>query len=112
MQIIINGRHFEVTDLIRSNTAEKVEALFAYYPTLKVSSVRVNMEISKNRQAKVGICAAVKRHEMVAEGNAADLYKAIDEALDHLKVQIDKLVDKYKHPAATPPIREFAGDEA
>ena len=52
MQIIINGRHFEVTELIRNNTAEKIEALFSYYPTLKVSSVRVTMEIEKNHQAK------------------------------------------------------------
>ena len=26
MQIIVTGRHFEVTDLIRSNTADKIEA--------------------------------------------------------------------------------------
>ena len=28
MQIIINGRNFEVTELIRSNTEAQVEALF------------------------------------------------------------------------------------
>ena len=112
MQIIINGRHFEVTELIRSNTAEKVEALFTYYPTLKVSSVRVTMEIDKNRQAKVQICAAVKKHEMVAEATSKDdLYKAIDQALERLKSQLDTYVDKYKHPAVpTPPAREVAGD--
>ena len=109
MQIIINGRHFEVTELIRANTTAQVEALFTYYPTLKVSSVRVSMEIGKNHQAKVGICAAVKKQQMVAEGTALDLYKAIDEALDHLKAQLDKYVDKYKHPAVpTPPAREVA----
>lgn len=113
MQIIINGRHFEVTELIRSNTEAKVEALFTYYPTLKVSSVRVTMEIEKNHQAKVGICAAVKKQQMVSEGAALDLYKAIDEAIDHLKVQLDKYVDKYKHPAeATPPARELCVTEA
>ena len=109
MQIIINGRHFEVTELIRNNTAAKVEALFTHYPTLKVSSVRVTMEIGKNHQAKVGICAAVKKQPMVSEGTALDLYKAIDIALDHLKSQLDKYVDKYKHPGeTTPPIRELA----
>ena len=113
MQIIINGRHFEVTELIRSNTAEKVEALFTYYPTLKVSSVRVTMEIGKNHQAKVGICAAVKKQPMVSEGIADDLYKAIDVAADHLKVQLDRYVDKYKHPAvATPPVRDIVSAEA
>ncbi|MBE6380989.1 MAG: ribosome-associated translation inhibitor RaiA [Lentisphaerae bacterium] len=113
MQIIVTGRHFEVTDLIRSNTADKIEALFTYYPTLKVSSVRVTMEIEKNHQAKVSICAAVKKQQMVSEGAALDLYKAIDEAVDHLKVQLDKYVDKYKHPAeATPPVREVAVADA
>ena len=108
MQIIITGRHFEVTELIRSNTEAKIEALFTYYPTLKVSSVRVTMEIEKNHQAKVGICAAVKKQQMVSEGAALDLYKAIDEAVDHLKSQLDKYVDKYKHPAeATPPARDL-----
>ncbi|MBE6366944.1 MAG: ribosome-associated translation inhibitor RaiA [Lentisphaerae bacterium] len=111
MQIIVNGRHFQVTDLIRSNTEAKIEALFNYYPTLKVSSVRVTMEIEKNHQAKVGICAAVKKQQMVAEGAALDLYKAIDEAVDHLKVQLDKYVDKYKHPAeATPPARDLSAE--
>ena len=108
MQIIVNGRHFEVTDLIRSNTEAEIEALFTHYPTLKVSSVRVNMEIGKNHQAKVGICAAVKNHQVVSEGEALDLYKAIDEAVEHLKAQLDKYVDKYKHPGEpTPPAREF-----
>jgi ribosomal subunit interface protein len=109
MQIIITGRHFEVTDLIRSNTSDKIEALFTYYPTLKVSSVRVVMEIGKNHQAKVSICAGVKKQQMISEGAALDLYKAIDEAIDHLKSQLDKYVDKYKHPGeTTPPIRELA----
>ena len=113
MQIIINGRHFEVTNLIRSNTAEKIEALFAYYPNLKVSTVRVTMEITRNHHAKVGIWAAVKKQQMVSEGAALDLYKAIDEAVDHLKVQLDRYVDKYKHPAvATPPVREVVAAEA
>ena len=113
MQIIVNGRHFEVTELIRSNTTEKVESLFTYYPNLKVSSVRVTMEIGKNHQAKVGICAAVKKQPMVAEAVALDLYKAIDIAVDHLKSQLDRYVDKYEHPAvATPPVREVAGAEA
>ena len=113
MQIIINGRHFEVTELIRSNTADKIEALFTYYPTLKVSSVRVTMEIAKNHQAKVGICAAVKKQQMVAESTALDLYKAIDIAVEHLKTQLDKYVDKYKHPGeVTPPVRELAAAEA
>ena len=109
MQIIITGRHFEVTDLIRSNTSDKIEALFTYYPTLKVSSVRVVMKIGKNHQAKVSICAGVKKQQMISEGAALDLYKAIDEAIDHLKSQLDKYVDKYKHPGeTTPPIRELA----
>ena len=113
MQIIINGRHFEVTELIRNNTAAKVEALFTHYPTLKVSSVRVTMEIGKNHQAKVGIWAAVKKQQMISEGTALDLYKAIDEAIDHLKVQLDRYVDKYKHPAvATPPVRDIVSAEA
>lgn len=113
MQIIINGRHFEVTELIRSNTAGKIEALFAYYPNLKVSTVRVTMEIGKNHQAKVGIWAAVKKQSMVSEGAALDLYKAIDEAVEHLKVQLDRYVDKYKHPAtATPPVRDIVAADA
>lgn len=113
MQIIINGRHFEVTELIRSNTAEKIEALFTYYPNLKVSTVRVTLEIGKNHQAKVGIWAAVKKQQMVSEGAALDLYKAIDEAVEHLKVQLDRYVDKYKHPGVTtPPVRDIVTAEA
>ena len=41
-----------------------------------------------------------------------DLNKAIDEAVEHLKTQLDKYVDKYKHPGeATPPVREVAVGE-
>ena len=113
MQIIITGRHFEVTDLIRSNAAAKIESLFTHYPTLKVSSVRLTMEIGKNHQAKVNIWAAVKKLQILAEGTALDLYKALDTAADHLKTQLDKYTDKYKHPAeATPPVREVAVLEA
>ncbi len=112
MQIIITGRHFEVTELIRKNTSEKIEALLEYYPTLKVSSVRVTMEIEKNHQAKVGIWAAVKKLQIIAEGNGLDLYKAIDAAIERVKTQLDRYVDKYKRPEPTPPTREISQPEA
>lgn len=108
MQIIINGRHFEVTELIRKTATEKVEALFAHYPTLKVSSVRVTMEINKSRQAHVGVTAAVKKQMLLAEGLEGDLYTAIDTAFAHLKTQLDRYTDKYKRPEPTPPVREIA----
>jgi len=108
MQIIINGRHFEVTDLIRKTTTEKIEALFAHYPTLKVSSVRVTMEISKNHQGKVNVTAAVKKQLLLAEGIELDLYQAIDTAFARLKTQLDRYTDKYKRPEATPPVRDIA----
>ena len=45
--------------------------------------------------------------------DAIELTKAIDIAVDHLKSQLDRYVDKYKHPAAaTPPIREIVSAEA
>lgn len=109
MQIIVTGRHFEVTNLIRSNAAEKIEALFAHYPTLKVSSVRATMEIDKNRRARVSVTAALKKQILQAEAGELDLYTAMDAAFAKLKNQLDRYVDKYKRPEATPPVRDIAG---
>ena len=108
MQIFVTGRHFEVTNLIRANAESKAAALFDRYPTLKVSSVRITMELDKNRRAKVNVFAALKKQLLSAEARELDLYTAMDSAFAKLQSQLEHYVDKYKRPEATPPVRDIA----
>ena len=48
MQILITGRHIEITEDLQKRLESRIEAIFAD-TTLKVSSVRVVLDLEKSR---------------------------------------------------------------
>jgi ribosomal subunit interface protein len=92
MQVIISGRHFDVTPEMKTRIENDVRAIFEG-KTLKVTSVRVVLELEKFR-FKVEFIAAMKHHDIEAAAETYDINEAIDSALHKFEVQVAKYLDK------------------
>lgn len=101
MNIMITGRHIEVTEAIRNHVAMRVEAVLADTATLKVSSVRVILDY-EHKQGAVEILVSMKNHEVIGTARDHDMYKAIDLAADRLATQITRHIKRVKDHRAAP----------
>ena len=84
MLINVTGRQFEITDAIRSRTAEALAGVDV--PALKVTSVNAVMSREKNRFL-VSLVLNCKYHTIKAEVADFDLYRALDAAAAKLETQ-------------------------
>ena len=110
MQIIISGRHFDVTPEMKTRIENDVTAIFAGKP-LKVTSVRVILELEKTRY-KVEFIAALKGHDIEATAETYDIHEAIDSALHKFEVQVSRYLDKKQDHHRGIDINDFLVEEA
>lgn len=99
MKIMITSRHFDLTNAIRDYVQGQIEAQLP--EILKISSVRVVMDLEKNRFLS-DIQITVKLHDFAASAEDFDLYKSFDAALAKIIAQHDKLLDKVREHQHTP----------
>jgi ribosomal subunit interface protein len=62
-------------------------------PNLKITSVRVVLDVEKNR-CKAEIIVNMKNHDLEAVTETLDMYQAIDQSIEKIDSQIRKLLDK------------------
>jgi putative sigma-54 modulation protein len=93
MNLNITGHHVEVTDAIRSYTAEKLDRVIRHFDN--VTSVNVILSVDKLKQ-KADATVHVRGKDIHVESIDADLYAAIDALVDKL----DRQVQKYKEKSA------------
>lgn len=90
MQIIITGRHLEVTNALREYVTTKIEKLEKY---LSIVEVHVILSVEKYRHlAEVTIQA--KRTTLHGQEETGDMYQAIDVVIDKIEKQIKKRKEK------------------
>ena len=95
MQINITGRHTTVTDSLRQHAEDKIGKLEKYSDAIE--DVRLVLNVEDHRQSAECIFN-VKRHgRLVSEGEADDLYTAIDMAADRMERQLKKQKGKAQH---------------
>lgn len=94
MNIIVAGRHLEVTDALRARATEKVGRLARQLPRVQKAQVWLRVEAypGRNQVAEVTLWA----DGVILRGEAAsrDLYASIDLAVDTLERQISKFRSK------------------
>ncbi len=95
MNIIITGRHLELTEPIRKHAQTQLADFFADKANLKVSSIRVIMEY-EHLLGKVEILVSMKNHEVLSRAEDHDLYKAIDLAVERMTVQVTRHLTKVR----------------
>ena len=97
MEIIISGRHLDLTDQMRGHVEERVRKIVDEYP--KFTSARVVLELERNWHL-VEIQLHAKHLDLVAKGRTTDMYASVDEAAEKLEKQLRKYLDKVQahHP--------------
>ncbi|MGE5894693.1 MAG: ribosome hibernation-promoting factor, HPF/YfiA family [bacterium] len=93
MNIIINGKHLDITPAIRNYSEEKVKKFERFVPN--ISEAVVTLSVEKYRH-KAEVLLRVNGIMIQAESITQEIYSAIDEVTEKLERQIKKYKDKLK----------------
>ena len=92
MNLVVAGRHVDVTEAMKNYARQKVEKLSKYFNRL--SSVKVTMDIEAGKHSVEIVATAVKGATLVAHHKDDDMYAAIDLATAKLERQLKRLKEK------------------
>lgn len=95
MEIIVSGRHFEISESLKKYVEDAVNNAFADMP-LKMTSARVVLDVQKKR-TKAEILVNMKGHSVEADVETFEMYNAIDEAVVKAATQARKHLEKHQH---------------
>ncbi|MFA6717352.1 MAG: ribosome-associated translation inhibitor RaiA [Victivallales bacterium] len=93
MQIIIAGRHFTVSEALKSEINERLEGILSNI-RLKISTVRVILDIEHANRCKAEVVVSLKNSIIEADVTTRDMYEAIDTVMDKIAIQVRKYLDK------------------
>ena len=108
MEVVVTGRHCEVSDRFRSQVEEKLTRVEKYDHRI----IRVDVEVSKepnprlaDQSTRVEITMRSKGPVIRAEAAAEDKLTALDKAVERLESQLRKAADRRRvhHGTRTPP---------
>ena len=97
MEVVVTGRHCEVSDRFREHVSEKLTRLEKH--DHRIMGVQVEVELEKNprqhdRSTKVELTAFSKGPVIRAEAAAEDKMGALDLALDKMQAQMRRAADR------------------
>jgi len=93
MQIVITGRHLEVTEPIKRYVEERIARFEAYaYDVLKV---HVILSVEKFRHI-VEVTLWTKHHNITSKDETHDIYTSVDGAVNKVENQLIRYHDKLK----------------
>ncbi len=101
--VIISGRHFDVSDDLKETIRAKTDRIAGEYN--KLTTARIVMSVEKFRQ-KVEIQLEGKNLDLHAEAETNDMYASIDEAFDRIEVQLRKRLDRMQDHHVDKPVPE------
>jgi putative sigma-54 modulation protein len=91
MNVIINGRHLEITPALRSYAEEKIGRFDKYLSNITEAVVTLSVEKYTHRAE---VLLKVNGVQIQAEGNTGEVYSAIDEVVEKLEKQVVKHKEK------------------
>ncbi len=83
MEIVVTGRHMDITDPIRTYATEKVSKLPRYFD--RITSIEVIAHKTDHHHEMEIIVHAEKTDPFICKTSGDDLYACIDEAVDKLE---------------------------
>jgi putative sigma-54 modulation protein len=96
VNIIVTGRHLDVTPAIRTHAEEKVGKLTKYYDLIQEIEVILDGSESKTKKAEI-IINAEHNGLFVASTAGDDLYGCIDQTCHKLERQLTEHKDRYRN---------------
>ncbi len=109
MQVIISSRNCSVSDALKAQIENKLSTVLDR-PNLKITSVRVMLDIEKERNI-VDISVNLKNHQFEAKAETKDMYESIDAAVTKIDTQIVRLIDKVQDHGNKKPLRDVVTEE-
>jgi len=118
MNIIINGRHMDITPAIRQYSEEKLKRFEKYVKNISEAVVTLSVEKYRHRAE---VLMRVNGVNIQAESVTGEIYASIDEVVEKLERQIKKHKDKLtsrrkgsknEQPAVADTAAEFTPDRA
>ena len=95
MEIIVSGKHLDITDPIRAYAQEKAGKLTKYYG--QIQSIEVIADKSQGTQFEIEMIVHVDRHDpFIATSHGEDLYATIDQTQHKLERQLTDHKEKVK----------------
>ena len=108
MEVVVTGRHCEITDRYRSHVEDKLSKLEKH--DHRIIRVNVEVECEKNprqpdRAVRLQLTALSKGPVIRAEAQAADKMAALDLAVDKMATQMRRAADRRRvHRGAKTPV--------
>lgn len=93
MNIIVNGRHLEITQALKSYSEDKIGRFEKYLSN--ISEAVVTLSVEKYRH-KAEVLLKVNGSMIQAESVTGEIYSAIDEVVEKLEKQVVKYKEKLK----------------
>ena len=124
MEIVVKGRHIEVSDRFREHVFDKLSRLERYDHRSQRVDVEVTIEKNPRQSdnaAKIELTLHSRGPVVRAEATAPDKLAALDRALDKLEARLRKSADRRRihhghhnpmslHEAAAQPLEEINGN--
>jgi ribosome hibernation promoting factor len=92
MNIIVSGRHLEITPALKNYAEEKLKKFERYLSD--ISEAVVTLSIEKKYRHKAEVLIKVNGYLIQAEGVTGEIYSSIDEVSDKLERQVKKYKEK------------------
>lgn len=106
MQIIIAGRHFTVTEALKTDINARIEGILNSVH-LKVSTARVILEIEHTNQCTAEVVINLKNSVIEADVMTRDMYESIDTVMNKIEIQVRKYLDKKQHHHGETSLRDL-----
>ncbi len=91
MNIIVNGRHLEITEALRNYALEKIGKFDKYLSNINEAVVTLSVEKYRH---KAEVLLKVNGVMIQAEGTTGEVYSAIDGVVEKLEKQVLKYKEK------------------
>ena len=107
MDVVVRGRHTEITDRFRAHTKDKL----AKIAKLDSRCSRIDVEVSEehnprlaDQRCRIELSCHSRGPALRAEASAADAYAALDLAMTKLETQLRRAADRRRvhHGSRTP----------
>jgi len=110
MELIISGRHLEISDEIKQYVQERIDHIIK--GQYKLTTTRVVMEVQRNWNL-VEVHISGKNLDLLAHAKTSDMHSSIDSACDKMATQLRRHYDRVQdHHQANPRDIEIAAAEA
>ncbi|MBN2653539.1 MAG: ribosome-associated translation inhibitor RaiA [Nitrospirae bacterium] len=94
MNIVVSGRHLEITQALKNYSEEKIGILEKYVSN--ITEAQVTLSVEKKYRQKAEVLLKVNGMMIQAESITEDIYAALDEVSEKLEKQIKKYKEKMK----------------